>query len=205
MLAPREGDGVTRGHGFDKARPSLKGTMIFGYFRKNRQRRVIATLYEQVATAARAAALYTSLGVPDTIEGRFEALSLHIILTVRRLQALPPPAPDVAGDLTDAFFRDLDASLREMGVGDMAVPKRMKRLAESFFGRVKAYGAALDGGDEASLAGALGRNVRGDEAPAHDLARYSMAAERELAQLDLTALLERGPVFPHPKTPEEMP
>jgi cytochrome b pre-mRNA-processing protein 3 len=205
MLAPREADGVTRGHGFDKARPSLKGTMIFGFFSRNRRRRAIATLYARVATAARMPALYTSLGVPDTLEGRFEALSLHVILAIRQLHKLPPPAADVAGDLTDAFFRDLDASLREMGVGDVTVPKRMKRLAESFFGRVRAYGNALDAGDEASLAAALGRNVRGVEAPAHDLARYVMVAERDLAELDLAAFLERGPTFPQSSTLEEMP
>jgi cytochrome b pre-mRNA-processing protein 3 len=206
-LAPREADGVTRAYGFDKAARIRGKVMIFGLFRGNRRRVVVATLYDRVAAAARSPGLYTRLGVPDTVEGRFEALVLHIILTVRSLQKLPPPAQYVAGDLTDAFFRDLDASLREMGVGDVSVPKKMKRLAEAFFGRVRAYGGPLDAGDLLSLAVALGRNIREDEAPAPDLADYALAAERGLSTLDLAALLDGGPRFPQPglPMPEEMP
>jgi cytochrome b pre-mRNA-processing protein 3 len=197
-LAPREADGVTRAYGFDKAARIRGIVMIFGLFRGNRRRIVVATLYERVAAAARSPGLYERLGVPDTLEGRFEALTLHVVLTVRALQRLPSPAHDVAADLTDAFFRDLDSSLRGMGIGDVSVPKKMKRLAEAFFGRVRAYGGPLDAGDEASLAAALGRNVRGDEAPAPDLARYALAAERGLSVLDLSALLDDGPRFPQP-------
>ena len=69
-------------------------------------------------------------------------MSLHTILVLRALRELPPPADEVAKDLTDAFFQDLDASLREMGVGDTVVPKRMKKLAAAFYGRAHAYDAA---------------------------------------------------------------
>jgi len=161
---------------------------------------MIATLYKRVATASRAAGLYSALGIPDTLEGRFESLSLHMVLVLRALRRMPAPAGDVASDLTDAFFRDMDASLREMGVGDTAVPKRMKKLAASFYGRAHAYDGPLDAGDEAALATALGRNAYGADAPATALARYAFAADRSLMEADLDAFLEPGPAFPRPES-----
>ena len=173
--------------------------MIFSLFRKDPRRIVIAELYARVATASREPALYLNLGVPDTIEGRFESLSLHVMLVLRALRGRPSPAEEVAADLTDALFRDLDASLREMGIGDTSVPKRMKKLAEAFYGRAGAYDAPLDAGDEAALGGALGRNVIAGEAPAPALARYALAADRALKAQDLDAMLQTGPVFPRPE------
>lgn len=172
--------------------------MIFGLFRRDPRRTTIAALYERVATASRAPGLYADLGIPDTLEGRFEALSLHMILGLRALRELPPPADEVAKDLTDAFFRDMDASLREMGVGDTVVPKRMKKIAESFYGRAQAYDAPLNDADEGALALALARNAYGTEAPATPLARYALAADRGFKSVDLSTLLEKGPVFPDP-------
>jgi cytochrome b pre-mRNA-processing protein 3 len=173
--------------------------VIFSLFRKDPRRATIASLYKRVATASRETGLYASLGIPDTLEGRFEALSLHMILLLRALRELPPPADEVAKDLTDAFFRDMDASLREMGVGDTVVPKRMKKIAESFYGRAHAYDGPLNEGDESGFAMALGRNVYGSEAPANPLARYALAADRGLKSVDLDALLETGPAFPKPE------
>jgi cytochrome b pre-mRNA-processing protein 3 len=172
--------------------------VIFNLFRKDPRRVVIAALYERVAMASRQPDLYLALGVPDTMEGRFEALSLHMVLALRALRHLPPPADEVAKDLTDALFRDLDASLREMGVGDTAVPKRMKKLGEAFYGRAQAYDPPLGAGDEAALALALGRNVGGGDAPALPLARYALAADRDLRKFDLDTVLDRGFGFPQP-------
>lgn len=174
--------------------------MIFSLFRKDPRRIAIATLYKRIATASRATGLFATLHIPDTLEGRFESLSLHMILVLRALRALPHPADEVAKDLTDAFFRDMDASLREMGVGDTVVPKRMKKIAASFYGRAQAYDGPMDAVDEAALADALGRNAYGGDAPAAALARYALAADRGLKALDLDTLLETGPVFPLPET-----
>ncbi len=112
---------------------------------------------------------------------------------------MPPPADEVAKDLTDAFFRDMDASLREMGVGDTVVPKRMKKIAESFYGRAQAYDGPLTESDEAELASALARNANGSEAPATPLARYALAADQQFKTGNLDVLLETGPVFPRPE------
>ena len=171
--------------------------MIFSFFRKDPRRRVIARLYERVATASRGPGLYLALGVPDTVEGRFEALSLHIVLLLRALRMRPPPADEVANELAEALFRDLDSVLRESGVGDSKVPKRMKGLAEAFYGRARAYDGPLDAGSEAGLAEALARNVTGG-APAQALARYALAADRALRAQDLDDLLRTGPRFPAP-------
>lgn len=172
--------------------------MIFGLFRKDSRAELVAALHRRVADAAREPALYLGLGVPDTIEGRFESLSLHFVLVLRRLRRLPDPAREVAQDLVDSFFRHLDASLREMGVGDMGVPKRMKKLAQGFYARAAAYDAALDSGEPAVVAAALGEHLGGPAEAVCGLARYALAAERALAGVTLDALFEPGPPFPAP-------
>jgi cytochrome b pre-mRNA-processing protein 3 len=108
---------------------------------------------------------------------------------------LGSPADEVAQDLVDCFFRHLDASLRELAVGDLAVPKRMKKLGEAFTGRSLAYHRALDGDDDGALAATLGRNVLGSAEPAHDLASYVRASDAELATLSLDDWLRAGPRF----------
>ena len=175
--------------------------MIAGLFRRaDRRRRTIQSLHQRIGEAARRPGLYTALGVPDTVEGRFEGLSLHVILVLRRLGQLPPPAADVAQDLVDSVFMQLDASLRELGIGDMGVPKRIKKLGASFYARAGAYGAALDTGDRGALADTLARNVLdGTELEAaRPLAAYVEAAAAALAEQDLDGLLGEGPRFPEP-------
>jgi cytochrome b pre-mRNA-processing protein 3 len=190
-------DGVTRGFDFDKL--GREKAVIFSLFRKDPRRTAIAALYARIANASRIPGLYAALGIPDTLEGRFESLSLHMVLALRALRELPPPADEVAKDLTDAFFRDMDASLREMGVGDTVVPKRMKKVAAAFYGRAQAYDPALNAGGEAELAEALGRNALGSDAPATELARYALAVDKSLKAVTLEMLLQSGPVFPVPE------
>ena len=170
--------------------------MIFKLFRSDPRRKVIEALYGRITDAARRPALYTRLGVPDTLEGRFEALTLHALLVLRRLRRLPPPADDVAQDLINHLFRQLDYALREMGVGATRGPKRMRTLGEAFYGRARSYDPALDARDEGRLGEALARNITGEDgAP---LAAYALAADAALAELDLDTLLDKGPVFPEP-------
>lgn len=156
--------------------------MIAGLFRRdNARRRAVEGLHTAISAAARQPGLYTRLAVPDTVEGRFEALCLHVILVLRRLNRLPAPAADVAQDLVNSVFTQLDASLRELGVGDMGVGKRMKKLGAAFYGRATGYDAALDSGDAAALAVVLARNVLGGEGDAAGLAAYVLAADAALA------------------------
>ncbi|WP_342151546.1 ubiquinol-cytochrome C chaperone family protein [Methylorubrum sp. SB2] len=172
--------------------------MIPGFIRRARERRrTIGTLHQRIGEAARLPDLYEALGVPDTVEGRFEALSLHVILVLRRLGQLPPPADEVAQELIDSVFVQLDESLRELGVGDMGVSKRIKKLGASFYARAGAYGTALDEGDRHGLATALARNVlaQDDAAAADGLAAYVAESADRLAAQDLDALLTQGPHF----------
>ncbi|GEP11540.1 ubiquinol-cytochrome C chaperone family protein [Methylobacterium gnaphalii] len=176
--------------------------MILGFFRRAESRkRLVAGLHLRIDRAARAPGLYQRLQVPDTVEGRFEAVCLHVYLAMRRLKQLPPPAEDVAQDLINAVFAQFDASLRELGVGDVGVPKRMKKLAQAFYGRASGYDAALDAGDRTALAVALGRNVLGDVdgGQAGPLADYVIAADARLARASLDDLLGEGPLFPPPE------
>ena len=116
-------------------------------------------LYGKVVEAARTPELYADLHVPDTPNGRFECIALHAIVVIRRLQREGDEGAELAQAVFDAMFRDMDVSSREMGVGDLAVGKRIKAMAQAFYGRAKAYGAALDGNDQEGLARALGRNI----------------------------------------------
>ncbi|MEE7493935.1 ubiquinol-cytochrome C chaperone family protein [Methylobacterium oryzae] len=173
--------------------------MIAGLFRRaSARRRAVEGLHLVLSQAARRPGLYTDLGVPDTVEGRFESLCLHAILVLRRLNRLPPPAAEVAQDLVNSVFTQLDAALRELGVGDMGVSKRMKKLGAAFYGRAEGYDAALAAGDAAALEAALVRNVLGGAGDGRGLAAYVQAADAALAGADLDGLLGAGPPFPEP-------
>ena len=169
--------------------------MILGLFHRSANARVVYRLFGAVAVAARRPALYTALAVPDTFEGRFECLTLHAALVVLRLRAAPTPGPDVAQHLVDTMFRHLDRTLREMGVGDMAVPKRMKTMAMAFAGRCGAYADALRSG---SLDAALARNVY---AGCHDgvaLSGYVSDCVTRLADAPLQTFLDGVLPLPDP-------
>ncbi len=160
-------------------------------------RLVIDRLHGEIVAAARNPLLFTAFGIEDTFEGRFESVVLHAALVLRRLRALPAPAPDVAQDLADALFRHFEVALREMGIGDSSVPKRMKGFAEAFFGRGVAYDEALRG-TPADLAEALKRNVYAGRRGGEALAFYVATLDAALAKAPLEAFI-KGPVpFPSP-------
>lgn len=136
---------------------------MFTLFKKTeaKDKRVAAILYEQVIARARNPVFYESWSVPDTIDGRFEMISLHAALIILRLEQISTEdAKELAQELFDAMFRDMDFSPREMGIGDLAVPKHMKRMLHGFNGRAKAYKSALILGEEA-LQEVIRRNIYG--------------------------------------------
>ena len=198
-LAPDGGDALTRSQGFDKARPRRPPTKMLGFLRKNPRRDAIDTLYERIAAASRQAPLYLALGVPDTLEGRLSRSSCTRSWSCGACGGCPRRLTEAAQNLVDALFRQLDRSLRELGVGDFGVPKRMKKLAQAVYDRAGRYDPALDASDETTLAEALGRNLFDGARPARALARYAIAAEAELARLDLDLLFRQGPRFPPPE------
>lgn len=161
---------------------------------------VTDAIYAQIVAAARQETLYSAWNAPDTPLGRFEMLSLHMILFLRRLRN-EEPARELGQDLTDEFFRDVDHSLRELGISDMGIPKRVKKLARMFYGRVASYGEALDKADRGELAAALARNVTPERAAwpeAAAVAGYAFEASEALAAQDIEQILTGEVRFPTP-------
>lgn len=134
---------------------------------------------------ARRPVFYSGLGVPDTIDGRFDLIALHAILLVRRLKAGNDDARQVAREIVDTMFEDLDRSLRELGVSDQGLPRRMRAMAEGFLGRMVAYEEALKGDDLAALVDALRRNVYGTvEVDEQRIAMLTAYVRAQVAALD---------------------
>jgi cytochrome b pre-mRNA-processing protein 3 len=157
----------------------------------------IEAIYGMIVAQARLPQFYLSFGAPDTVSGRFDMVVLHLWMILTRLRAEGAIAEAQA--LFDRFCDDMDANLREMGVGDLAVPKRMKTFGEAFYGRSTAYDAAVVAG-EGELRDALARNVLAcdDSAAAASLAGYVTRAVRDLAMIDSAALLSGVWRFPNP-------
>ncbi len=155
--------------------------MVFRLFRQSANRQVIDRLSGEIVAAARNPVLFAEYGIEDSLEGRFEAVTLHAVLVLRRLNGMDLPAPDIAQDLTDAIFRSFECALREMGVGDLAVPKQMKTIAGAFYGRATAYDQALRG-CKSGLKAALARNVYDGRKSPERLARLCGSGQRSPGQ-----------------------
>jgi len=187
--------------------------MILGAFRRGDHSRNIPALYGAIVAQARSPVFYTHYGVSDSVEGRFELIVLHLMLVLRRLSANGVAASErepslgpgsaVGQRLFDVFCRDLDDNLREMGVGDLAVPRRMRQFGEAFYGRQAAYAAALGEVDPQELEKALARNILGEGnagEKAAPLARYMRAAAAQLDAQPEDAMIAGRAVFPSPET-----
>jgi cytochrome b pre-mRNA-processing protein 3 len=165
--------------------------MIFQLFRRSPQTRIIAALYGTIVAQARAPVFYQTYGVPDTVNGRFEMLVLHVVILLNRLRAEPGPVGALGQGIFDYFCSDMDGNLREMGVGDLAVPANMRRIGEAFYGRQAAYEATLAGSDPSALAQVLGRTIfevdQVTNTGAHRLAAYVLEAVRHLATQDIAS------------------
>jgi cytochrome b pre-mRNA-processing protein 3 len=136
------------------------------------------------------------MGVPDTVEGRFELLTLHVILLVDRLKGEAGDGAAARQTLFDAYVSNLDGALREMGVGDLAVGKHMRKLGEAFYGRAQACDQAFQAlPDTEPLRGVLRRTVHGDAASADvaDLADYLVTCRAALARQPLATILGGRP------------
>lgn len=101
------------------------------------------SLHDWAVSQSRAPALYREMGAPDTVEGRFEMLTLHVLLLMDRLKGGAAADLALRQHLFDRYISHLDGAMREMGVGDLAMGKRMRALGEAFYGRAKAYDLAL--------------------------------------------------------------
>lgn len=130
-------------------------------------------VYGSVVAQAREPAFYLDVPVPDTVDGRFEMIILHVFLLIDRLRGQGDKAAELCQQLFDTLFDDMDRSLREMGVGDLSVGKKINTMAEAFYGRAGAYQDALDNEDREELVGALTRNIF-PEVSAEDVSRVGI-------------------------------
>ncbi len=168
-------------------------------FQRSRARKDAERLLGAVTLISRQPAFFGEGRAADTLEGRFEVMALHGALALIRLRADPGLEP-LAQEFTDAMFSQFDAGLREASVGDMAVPRRMRRLASAFYGRLEVYGGALDAADSATLTDALSRNLLKDEAArfAAVLADYAKRTVEHQANLPVDALFRLDGWAPAP-------
>ena len=146
-------------------------------------------LYAAIVAAARQEKFYAAWGVPDTMDGRFDMQVLHMYLVLERLGEFGAEVEPLRQALTDRFFAAMDAALREVGVGDLAVGKKVRKMAEAFFGRIKVYSAAQTQND---LRVALARNIYAgsDAAHAGNLATWIMQSQQVLKAQDLDAMAQ---------------
>ncbi|MFO1242771.1 MAG: ubiquinol-cytochrome C chaperone family protein [Rickettsiales bacterium] len=167
-------------------------------FRPSSEQQEAYSLYAALVQQAREPRLYTTLGVPDTLDGRFELIVLHLFLIFERLQ------PDIGSGtfrqyLAEAFFDDMDRSLREMGVGDTGIGRRVQKMSEAFYGRMKNYAEAL--GNTAVLEDALRRNLYGTlsedaDPPLSVAAKYVFESLSLLKNQPIEEIHAANPHFP---------
>ena len=178
---------------------------LLGMFRRRPHERAGFELYGAAVAAARDPLFFAGLGVPDTVEGRFDLVSLHVALLIRRLRTDPDArGPALAQAVFDAMFADMDQNLRQMGVGDLSVAKRVKAMWTAFNGRCHAYADALDTGGPGAVEAALARNVwRAEEVPpgAAGLAIELRAQRAHLASQPVAELARGRVAFLPPARP----
>lgn len=171
---------------------------MFAWLRRSQPDEAVARVYELIVAQARRPEFYRDLGVADSLDGRFDMLTLHAMLILRRFKSEPERTAKTGQDLFDHMFFDMDRSLREIGVSDLSVGKRVKEMGSAFLGRVAAYekGFAEPGN---ALEEALIRNVYRDSAPDEEsprrLASYMRTLDSQLSGLPLESILAGEKAF----------
>lgn len=167
--------------------------MLQKLFRVRPNDRIGLDLYAKTVEQARDPAFFTKLGVADEIDARFELYTLHILLLVLRLRDESEAGAEIAQELFDVYVSALDNALRELGVHDVTVGKKMRKLGEALYGRMTAYEGPVRAADKTGLAEALARNVYAgaDGESGERLADYALRARAGLAAQSLKAVLAR--------------
>jgi cytochrome b pre-mRNA-processing protein 3 len=162
--------------------------MILRWLLGNRENKGQA-IYEKLVKSARNERFYSDFGVPDTVDGRFDMVVLHTFLYLERLGLEGSDHEQLKQEVTDAFFKDMDRSLREMGVGDLSVGKKVRKMAEAFFGRVNAYKTAQE---VEAMQAALERNVFAGalSSKVGELAKWVIEARQQLAAQATDSVLD---------------
>lgn len=164
--------------------------MILNLFRKNPATDAVYAVYRAIVAQSRQPVFYAEWGVPDTVTGRFDMISLHMGLVFHRLRGEGGKAAEFGQALFDLFFKDMDRSLREMGAGDLAVPKKVRKMTELFYALMTGTNEAIERGDQPGVEAVLTRNVLAETADgdAAALAAYLMKQHAALAAQPLDAI-----------------
>ena len=157
--------------------------MILSLFRKTTAPEPVYAVYRAIVAQSRQKRFYADWSVPDTVTGRFDMISLHLALLFRRLRHDDAGSKDFSQAVFDLFFKDMDRSLREMGAGDLAVPKKIQKMGNIFFGLLAALNEAMDRKDILALEAVLSRNVFDGVSGPHirALAEYLLAEDVRLS------------------------
>lgn len=177
--------------------------MILNLFkRKKANAALVNAQYEVITQSARNPIFYQEFDVPDTVMGRFNMVSIFMTLYLRATNNAQEGVKQLAQEVVEEFFKDIDHSIRELGIGDAGVPKRMKKLGRMFYGRAENYGKALDGGDIGELAEAFARNIHSDgEGQAPDmlsLAEHVVFVDGKLKSASHDDMIKASLSFPPP-------
>lgn len=169
---------------------------------RKRRKEVSEKLFGAVVTQSRRREFYMEYGVPDTLDGRYDMLVVHVALLMIRLQQ-EPDGKKLCQSLFDRFFRDMERSLREIGVGDLSVPRHMKRMMRGFNGRAERYRMAFRDSSPEMLEEAVRKNIYGDDAAtdseaAQKMVRYIVRTFSYLQSQDGGALSSGNARFLHP-------
>lgn len=166
--------------------------MIFNLFRRSTAPDAALDAYRSIVAQSRQQTFYADWGVPDTVTGRFDMISLHMALALHRLRGVDE-ARTFAQALVEVFFRDMDQSIRELGVTDLGVPAKVKKMGKAFYGLAGVLGTALDSGDPDRVAAVLAKNVYGGDDPhAPMLAQYLLDEAGRLAATPTATLILEG-------------
>lgn len=168
-------------------------------FRPRPARAAGEALYADLVAQARRPELYRDFGVPDRIDARFELYVLHLSLLLTRLRGAGEAAAETSQALFDAFVDALDDSLRELGVGDLSVAKKMRKLGEAVYGRTVGYQTALLAEDRTALSGLIARAVLAEDEPGEQsgrLADYALSRHTALAAAPIEAFLKGQASWP---------
>ena len=183
--------------------------IIKNIFSFSHEKKMAHKLYKIIVKQARQPVFYESCGVADTFDGRFDMISLHLILIIRRMKRNIDQSRKLSQALFDYMFDDIDLNLRELGIGDMGVLHRVKKMTKAFYGRLESYDQGLNLEDDAQLSGALKRNLYREndvtDANLGAITAYTREQSMHLDDVDINNLLAgklefRAPSVPKTKT-----
>jgi cytochrome b pre-mRNA-processing protein 3 len=170
---------------------------VAAWFRgKTPERQTASKLYGAIVTQSRDPVFYADWGVPDTPDGRYDVIVLHLFLVMERLNAAGAEGRDMAQHLVEAFVEDMDDSMREMGVGDLTVPRKVKKAAAGLYDRTGVYRAAFAASDASALRAVVAKTISGDRVEADAIAAYASSSQSHLAKERPADLLQGHVTFP---------